>query len=95
MFVAALVEGHLSYTSVVVALSRLRSGASLSVSISAATPHVDPRLGVCVRDVEAYRLVAVLWQRSVSEASPLDHYIHAEVPVGVIVRSASHFMTDG
>ena len=40
-----------------------------------------PRLGVCVRDVD--------------EASPLDHYIHAEVTVGVEGRSAFHLMVDG
>ena len=45
-FVAAPVEGHLSRTSVVVALARLeKSGSSSSVSIRAAFPHVDPACG--------------------------------------------------
>ena len=43
-----------------VALSRLRNVSSSSVSICAASPHVNPCLGVCMRNVEEHRLVAVL-----------------------------------
>ena len=71
-FMAALVEGHLSCTSVrgcAFAPQKWRQLIRLNQRCHPA--YVDPRLGVCLRDVEEYRLVAVLWRRSVSEASPL------------------------
>ena len=86
-FIAALVEGHLSRSSVVAALERLRFGSSQPVSVSAACTHVAHRLWVCVRDAEQYRFVAILRRRSISEALSLDYDVHP-VPFGVERRSA-------
>ena len=82
-FVAALVEGHLSWPSAVVALVRLGFGSSQPISVSAACTHVAHRLWVCIRDVEQYRFIAIFRCRSISEAFPLYYHVHSKVRVGV------------
>ena len=59
-FIAALVEGHLFWSSVVAAFARFRFVSRQPVSVSAACAYVAHRLRICVRDVEQYRLVAIL-----------------------------------
>lgn len=48
-----------------------------------------------MRDIERYRLVALLSRRSISDDSPLDHYTHGELRVAVEGRSAFHLMAGG
>ena len=75
-FMAALVEGHMSRTGVVVALSRLRSGSSWPILVSTSGTQVNPRLGVRVGDVDEFVFVSEIRCRRVSEASPLDNDVH-------------------
>ena len=50
-----------------------------------------PRLWVCLRDVEDYRLLRYSDEVATLEASNLDGNVHAELRVGVNTRSAFHF----
>ena len=81
-FAAAPVEEHLSQSSAVAALARLRFGSSQLVSASVACTYVVHRLRVCIPDAEQYHFVAIVRCRIISEASRLYRNVHSEVPFG-------------
>ena len=74
---AALVEGHMPWAGVAIALSCLESGSSRSILVSTSGTQVNPRLEVRVGDVDEYDLVPESRCRRVSEASPRDNDVHA------------------
>ena len=94
MYIAALVEGHLFWSSVVGALARLGFGSSQPVPVGTACTHVARHLRVGIRCVEKYRFVSILRCRRIAEASPLDDDVHSEIPVGVERGSAFHLVVD-
>ena len=91
----AFVEGHMSRTGEVVALSRVRSRSRWSVLVSTYFRHAgESALGMRVGDVNEYALVSKIRCRRVSEASPLDNDVHTYVVVGVGGRTAFHLVVD-
>ena len=67
-FIAALVEGPLSWLSLLAALSRLRFGNSQPVPVRTTGKYATHHLWVCIHDVDKYGCVAILRRRSISEA---------------------------
>ena len=67
---ARFIEGHMSWTSVMLTLARLGDRGSCSIVVSTASSWVCLRLWVCIRDAQQGGFFPVLSVRSAQKTAP-------------------------